>query len=133
MDTVLYERAAARLAAFGLTLTENDRALLELAAEKAAWTVKNDCNVPEVPEGLLHVAADMAAGEFLRAKKTFGVDALKESGLDLEQAVKQIQLGDTTVAFSGDSQTPEQRLDVIIDALLKSGRGEFACYRKIRW
>ena len=34
MDTALYERAAARLAAFGLTLRENDRALLELAAEK---------------------------------------------------------------------------------------------------
>lgn len=133
MDTALYERAAARLAAFGLTLTEADSALLALAVEKAEWTVKNDCNVPEVPEGLLPVAADMSAGEFLRVKKMFGTDFLTESGLDLEQAVKQIQLGDTTVAFSGDSQTLEQRLDVIIDALLKSGRGEFACYRKIRW
>ena len=133
MDTALYERAAARLAAFGLTLTEADSALLALAVEKAEWTVKNDCNVPEVPEGLLPVAADMSAGEFLRVKKMFGTDFLTESGLDLEQAVKQIQLGDTTVSFSGDSQTPEQRLDVIIDALLKSGRGEFACYRKIRW
>ena len=133
MDTALYERAAARLAAFGLTLTEADSELLALAVEKAEWTVKNDCNVPEVPEGLLPVAADMSAGEFLRVKKMFGTDFLTESGLDLEQAVKQIQLGDTTVAFSGDSQTPEQRLDVIIDALLKSGRGEFACYRKIRW
>ena len=126
MDTALYERAAARLAAFGLTLTEADSALLALAVEKAEWTVKNDCNVPEVPEGLLPVAADMSAGEFLRVKKMFGTDFLTESGLDLEQAVKQIQLGDTTVAFSGDSQTPEQRLDVIIDALLKSGRGEYA-------
>lgn len=139
MGSALYERAAARLAAFGYELTEADAALLSLSAEKAEWTVKNDCNVPEVPDGLLPAAADLAVGEFLRAKKTFAAGDLTAAGMamDSDAAVKQLQIGDTsttfaTVAESG-SQTPEQRLDALIAALLASGRRNFACYRRIRW
>lgn len=129
----MWDKAIKRLEGFGYEIKTADKPLLKFAVEKAANTVKNECNVSEVPEGLLCIAADMAVGEFLNAKKTFATEDL--AGLDLNPAVKQIQVGDTSTVFAvGDgSLTPEQRLDGLINHLLTYGRGEFACYRKIRW
>ncbi len=123
-----------RLQSFGYELREGDNALLVFAVQKAENTIKNDCNVAGVPEGLLNIAVDMAVGEFLQAKKVFAPEDL--TGLDLEAAVKQIQAGDTTVQFEigkDSSNTPEQRLNALIDWLLTYGRSEFSCYRRVRW
>lgn len=96
-------------------------------------TIKNDCNVSSIPDGLVNIAIDMAIGEFLTAKKTFAPNDI--AGLDLDFAVKQIQTGDTNTVFAtGEgSLTPEQRLTAFINYLLTYGRDEFSCYRKIRW
>lgn len=104
-----------------------------LALDKVGSSIKNDCNLPEIPEGLRQVALDMAAGEFLQAKKVFAPDSL--TGLDLDAAVKQIQAGDTTVMFAAGegSLTPEQRLNQLINNLLNAGRNELSCYRRFRW
>jgi len=127
--------AKKRLQSFGYELREGDDALLAFAVQKAENTIKNDCNVAAVPEGLLNIAVDMAVGEFLQAKKVFAPEDL--TGLDLEAAVKQIQAGDTTVMFattgSEGSSTPEQRLNILIDWLLTYGCSEFSCYRRVRW
>lgn len=122
-----------RLAALGYELQAADEALLSFALDKAVGSIKNDCNLAEVPEGLQRVAVEWAAGEFLQAKKAFAPDDL--AGLDLEAAVKQIQAGDTTVQFAAGegSQTPEQRLNGLINYLLSYGRAELACYRRLRW
>ena len=50
----------------------------------------------------------------------------------MEAAIKQIQEGDTTVAFAIDS-TPEERMDNLISYLLSYGKGSFASYRCIKW
>lgn len=96
-------------------------------------TIKNDCNTPSIPDGLVNIAVDMAVGEFLTAKKTFSPDSI--AGLDLDMAVKQIQTGDTNTVFAtGEgSSTPEQRLNSFLNYLLTYGRDQFSCYRKIRW
>lgn len=122
-----------RLAALGYELQSADEALLGFVLDKAVSSIKNDCNVAEVPEGLQQIAVEWAAGEFLQAKKAFAPDDL--AGLDLEAAVKQIQAGDTNVVFAvGEgSQTPEQRLNQLINYLLSYGRAELACYRRLRW
>lgn len=122
-----------RLAALGYEVRVADDALLSLALDKAVNTIKNDCNVAAAPEGLQQVAVEWAAGEFLQAKKAFAPADL--AGLDLEAAVKQIQAGDTTVQFAAGegSQTPEQRLNQLINYLLSYGRSELACYRRLRW
>lgn len=122
-----------RLKAFGYDVGNEDEFALSFAVNKAENTIKNDCNVSDIPEGLINIAVDMAAGEFLSLKKTFSPDSL--SKLDLDYAVKQIQAGDTSTSFAvGDGTlTPEQRLDVFIRHLLTYGRSEFSCYRKIRW
>lgn len=129
----MLDMAVKRLESFGYKIKAEDKAILQFAAEKASNTVKNDCNVSEVPEGLMNIAVDMAVGEFLTAKKAFAPQDI--TGIDLDIAVKQIQTGDTNTVFAaGDgSLTPEQRLDRFINCLLTYGRREFACYRKIRW
>lgn len=127
------KRLRERLAALGYEVQPADEALLGFALDKAVGSIKNDCNLADLPEGLQRIAVEWAAGEFLQAKKAFAPDDL--AGLDLEAAVKQIQAGDTTVVFAAGegSQTPEQRLNGLINYLLSYGRSELACYRRFRW
>lgn len=127
------KRLRERLAALGYAVQGADEALLGFALDKAVGSIKNDCNLADLPEGLQRIAVEWAAGEFLQAKKAFAPDDL--AGLDLEAAVKQIQAGDTTVVFAAGegSQTPEQRLNGLINYLLSYGRSELACYRRLRW
>lgn len=129
----MLEALIERLAMFGYEVRDTDRAALNWAVEKAVAYICNECNVREVPEGLFHVAVDMAAGEFLRMKKTFAPDDL--TGLDLSAAVKQLKEGDADVSFAvGEgTQTQEQRLDSLIQALLTCGTSQFSCFRRLRW
>lgn len=129
----MLEMVKERLKSFGYELQEGDEFALTFAIQKAENTIKNDCNVSSVPDGLMHIAVDMAVGEFLMAKKSFSPDNL--AGIDLDYAVKQIQEGDTTTVFAtGDgTQTAEQRLDTLINWLLTYGRDQFSCYRRLRW
>lgn len=129
----MFKTAKERLISFGYDFKASDKPLLSFAVQKAENTVKNECNLSEVPEGLLNAAVDMAAGEFLLSKKTFAPGDI--SGLDLDAAVKSLQVGDTSTSFAvGEgSQTAEQRLDCLIDRLLNGGREQFSCYRRIRW
>lgn len=122
-----------RLATLNYEVKEGDSFSLTFCIEKVSNTIKNEINCQDVPEGLEHIAVDMAVGEFLFGKKTFAPDDI--TGLDLTNAVKEIKEGDTTVAFgTGDStQTPEQRLTTYINHLLTYGRSEFSTYRRLKW
>lgn len=122
-----------RLQSFGYEIQEGDETILSFCIGKVEATIKNDCNVSEIPEGLVYIAIDMACGEFLTAKKTFAPDSI--AGLDLTAAIKQLQEGDTNTVFAtGEaSQTAEQRLDSFLNWLLTYGRDEFSCYRRLRW
>lgn len=132
---VLYmiEQVKARLESFGYVLKDGDEIGLTFSIQKVENTIKNDCHVPSVPDGLVHTAVDMAVGEFLTAKKTFSPADIE--GMDLDYAVKQLQEGDTNIVFAtGEaSLTPEQRLTAFLNYLLTHGRDEFSCYRRIRW
>ncbi len=127
------EAVKERLKSFGYEVKADDEFALTFCVEKVCSTIRNEINQKNVPEGLEHIAVDMAVGEFLMAKKTFSPDDI--TGLDLGIAVKQIQMGDTNTVFAtGDaSMTPEQRLNNLISYLLTHGRDEFSCYRKLRW
>lgn len=129
----MLEKVKERLQSFGYTLKDGDEVSLNFSIQKVENTIKNDCNVSSIPDGLVNIAVDMAIGEFLTAKKTFSPNDI--AGLDLDFAVKQIQTGDTNTVFAtGESSlTPEQRLNAFVSYLLTYGRDEFSCYRKIRW
>lgn len=126
-------RVKERLASFGYAMKDGDEAILAFSAQKVENTIKNDCNISSIPDGLMNIAIDMAAGEFLLSKKAFDPAALE--GLDLEYAVKQVQAGDTNTVFATGEGclTPEQRLDAFLRHLLAYGRDEFSCYRKVKW
>lgn len=129
----MLEKVKERLQSFGYILKDGDEVILNFSIQKVENTIKNDCNVSSIPDGLVNIAVDMAIGEFLTAKKTFSPNDI--AGLDLDFAVKQIQTGDTNTVFAtGESSlTPEQRLNAFVSYLLTYGRDEFSCYRKIRW
>lgn len=122
-----------RLQSFGYEVKESDMFSLTFCIEKVRSSIKNDVNWQDVPEGLEHIAVDMAVGEFLNAKKTFTPDEL--SNFDLDFAIKQIETGDTKTVFAtGEgSSTPEQRLTGFISYLLTYGKSEFNSFRRIRW
>lgn len=86
-----------RLKSFGYEVKADDEFALTFCVEKVRSTIKNEINWNDVPEGLEHIAVDMAVGEFLLSKKTFAPDDL--TGFDLEYAVKQIQTGDTNTVW----------------------------------
>lgn len=129
----MLERVKERLESFGYALKDGDDIILNFSIQKVENTIKNDCNTPSIPDGLMNIAIDRAIGEFLTAKKTFSPDDI--AGLDLDYAVKQIQAGDTSTIFAiGDGNlTPEQRLNNFLNYLLTHGRDEFPCYRRLRW
>lgn len=122
-----------RLRSFGYEIQDGDEAILDFCIQKVENTIKNDCNVSSIPDGLMNVAVDMVVGELLTAKKTFAPDSV--AGLDLDAAVKQIQTGDTNVTFAtGEgSWTTEQRLNNFLSYLLTYGKEQFSCFRRIRW
>lgn len=129
----MLKRVKERLESFGYALLDGDEVILTFSIQKVENTIKNDCNVSSIPDGLLNIAIDMVIGEFLTAKRTFSPDDI--AGLNLDFAVKQIQTGDTNTVFAvGEgSATPEQRLTSFISYLLSYGRAEFSAFRRIRW
>ena len=123
----------ARLANFGYVVTEQDRCGLASVIRQVEQTICNFCNLAEVPKGLFYVEVDMAAGEFLKEKKTFDPNSLSYMGLGGD--VKQIQEGDTNIVFAVGSgeQTAEQRLDTLIEQMTAGNMEELKRYRKARW
>lgn len=129
----MLERIKDRLQSLGYTVKDSDDIAINFAMQKVENTIKNDCNVSAIPDGLMNIAIDMVVGEFLMSKKTFAPNDLLNFNLDA--AIKQIQEGDTNISFAvGEgSKTDEQRLDGFIDYLLNYGRDEFITYRRFRW
>lgn len=127
--------AKERLAAFGYDLMDGDEALLSLAASRYEQFVKDDCGFSDtnnIPDALLAVAADMAVGEFIKAKMAFSPNDI--AAVASSPAVKQITIGDTATAFSVDEKaSPTACLCALADYLINHGKEEMACYRKIRW
>lgn len=129
----MLERIKERLQSIGYAVKDSDDITISFAMQKVENTIKNDCNISAIPDGLMNIAIDMAVGEFLMSKKTFVPNDLLNFNLDA--AIKQIQEGDTNISFAvGEgSKTDEQRLDGFIDYLLNYGRDEFITYRRFRW
>jgi hypothetical protein len=127
---LLIEDIKNRLAFFGYTILDSDALALNFVIDKVENKIKNECSITEIPDGLYQVEIDRICGEFLFAKKQSG--QLTEYDFDLIE--KQIQDGDTTVTYAIEAgQTPEQRFDKLVKALMDSGKGEFASFRRLKW
>ena len=130
----MYEDVKKRLESLGYAFDDvADKWMVEFIIDKVTNTIKNECNVTAIPEGLNQVAVDMVCGEFLLAKK--GSGQLDGFNVDLNSAgLKQTQSGDTNVVFAVDNlQSNEQRLDFLIKYLMNIDRAQFATYRRLKW
>lgn len=129
-ESSLTETILKRLDSFGCTPTENDVFVIGFSVEKVEQTIKNECNVSEIPEGLICIAVDMVCGEILSTKHRTG--QLELSSLDLDGALASVNVGGASVSFDNNT-SDESKLNALILALKNVGRGELVCYRKIRW
>ncbi len=129
----MYGLVRERLEAFGYLFKKNDEGLLWASVSRAKNTVRNNCGLGEVPEELLDTAVDMAAGEFLAAKKVISPKDIE--CVDLNAAVKRIEVGDTNTIFAvGEgSLTDEQRFDRFVEYLMNYGKNQFNCFRRLKW
>ena len=110
----------ARLEALGYKVVEADSAALQYNIAKAETYLKFSTNRLEVPEGLLYVWADMAAGLFLTDKKASG--GLTDT-YDFDAPAKSISEGDTSVTFAlADSGSFEEQFDAMAAVVAKYGK-----------
>ena len=130
LDESFIEAVLKRLDSFGYEIKESDAWMIGFAMQKVENTIKNECNISEIPDGLFHTAADMSCGEFLFAKKQTG--QLEIGDLDLTGAISSIKEGDTQINFDAGS-SDESRFNQLVNYLMNQGEGDLICFRKIRW
>ncbi|MCM1055213.1 MAG: hypothetical protein NC394_06795 [Bacteroides sp.] len=132
-NEALRRSLAALLNIFGYEAEENDNALLDWAVGCAEGYIRNRLNIEYLTLDLAEPMLNMAAGEFLKAKKSADPESLK--GLDLDPAVKRIEVGDTNTEFAvGDgSLTPEQRFDMLTERLVRLGKEQLKGGGRIKW
>lgn len=129
-ESDLTELVLKRLDSFGYEPTEADAFCIGFSVQKVENSIKNDCNVAKIPEGLTNIAVDMVCGEVLGTLYRSGKLAL--DGLELDGAIASVSAGDTSVSFD-NSTSDDGKFSTLLSLLQNSGRGEFACYRKLRW
>lgn len=121
-----------RLVAYGYTVTEFDKNMIDFLIKKTEYYITDRCNTPEIPDGLEAAAIDFALGGFMLEKKM--ADPNFMNAIDFEPMIKGIQEGDTNITYAvGDNATPEQRFDALVNRLTSLGEKDFAPYRKMRW
>ena len=129
-ESGLTELVLRRLDSFGYAATEADAFCIAFSVQKIENSIKNDCNVAEVPEGLTSIAVDMVCGEVLGVLYRSGKLLLDE--LDLDGAIASVSAGGTSVSFD-NSTSDVGRFTSLLQLLQNGGRGEFACYRTLKW
>nr|DAQ76782.1 MAG TPA: head to tail adaptor [Caudoviricetes sp.] len=121
----------ARLSALGYTADEADKGALEYNTAKAETYLKSSTNQLEVPEGLLYVWADMAAGYFLTDKKASG--GLSDT-YDFGAPAKSISEGDTSVTFAlADSGSFEEQFDAMLEKMTHPNEELILAFRRLVW
>lgn len=132
-NPALRKSLSALLKSFGFETDGGDEALLDRAVAQAEGYIRHELNIEYLTLNLAEPMLNIAAGEFLREKKTAAPEKLKS--IDLTPAVKRIEVGDTNTEFAvgGGSLTPEQRFDLFTEYLIKSGKRQLFGYRRIKW
>ncbi len=120
-----------RLESLGYTPQSTDLFTISFSIAKVDSDIKNKCNTLSVPKDLHIYAVDMVCGEVLFSLCQSG--KLKDT-FNLEAAVQSVQVGDTNVSYAmSNTLTESQRLDLLINTLLNSGKDVISCFRKMRW
>ena len=122
------DMAVARLEMMGYLVSEQDRGLLDFVVRRVEQGICSRCNTLVIPCGLVSVAVERICGGFLFEKKSRG----DLDGIDMEEVVKQVSVGDTTVVFD-TTLSSAAAFDSWVMGMMQWGEGELVCYRKIKW
>ena len=116
-----------RLGALGCQVGESFP--LAFAVRKAEMEILNYCHIDLIPSVLYPLLADRAMGKYLYDLKQTG--KLEIGSLDLSGVVSELKEGDVSISFSGSSD--ESKLDQLLQMLMETGKGQLACYRRVRF
>lgn len=130
-ESDLTELVLKRLDSFGYEAKEDDAFIIGFSVQTVENKIKNDCNITEIPEGLTNTAVNMACGEILDTLYRTG--KLDVGSIALDGAIASVTLGDATVSFDNSATDNSGTFTALITALKDSGRGDFACYRTLKW
>lgn len=122
------ELVISRLEDLTYAISEGDAFALAFTMQTVENTIRNSCNTTFIPDGLTFIAVDMVCGQFLLQKKQ--TNSLGDT-FDVDTAIKSVKLGDANVTFDGEGS--DSKLDSFLNYLMNHGKGEFICYRRIRW
>lgn len=102
----------------------SDINIIEYMVDAETQHILNDINQKEVPSELQHVLVYRVIGSYITTNKNKLIEA------DGEMA-SSIKMGDTEVQFKGTDKA--FRLQELATALSGYGRGDLACFRRLRW
>lgn len=124
------EEIKTHLKALGYECTEDDDHMLEHLIGQVETYIKHYCNIPTVPQCLNHVWLNRVCGEFLQFKKSTGT----LTGIEIEQVIKSVKDGDTTVEYATSTQTDSETLfNTYIKKLTDSHKTDLLRHRKLVW
>ncbi len=116
-----------KLEIFGVEVFESDFYMVAFAIKSVELGVKNFCNIDTLSPKLYEAVTDRVCGEVLYTKN---INNELPENLKVEEVVKSLSIGDTTVSYG--SGTGNEVLQ-LIEALRSAGEGDLLCCRKISW
>lgn len=115
----------------GYPTPDKDESLIEKLISATESTIKNQCNISEIPTDLDNVVKIRTCGAFLRVK---GATTDLATTFNVSAAYKKIVEGDVTVELSApDSVSPQKLLSDYIKSLEEYGKRDIVAFRKVRW
>ena len=119
------------LTEIGYTTTGADSELVDSLLSSVSSTIKNQCNISELPTDLDDVVKMRTCGAFLRIKSA---TSDLTTTFNVMPAYKKIIEGDVTIEMSiPDAISPQKALSDYIKSLEEYGIRDIAAYRKVRW
>lgn len=122
------EKIKMRLKSLGYEVMEDDQ-VIEFTMDKTEQYIKHFCNIEIIPDCLEYVFIDIVCGEILRDKKATG----QLTSMQLEQVVKRITDGDTTVEMATGNSSGDGRFDSLVKKLINGHTDTLIHHRQLRW
>lgn len=123
--------AVKRLSNLGCPVTNEEEAWgFAYEIRQAELDILNYCHIDIIPSTLYLMLCDRACGKYLYVRKQSG--KLEIADLDLTGALTSLKEGDVSISFASGGSDAE-RLEALLKLMMDAGRGELACYRKIKW
>ena len=124
----MLDEIKSRLESLGYKIVAGDDVAIVFGLNKVEQHIKHFCNISEIPDCLKYVTVDMVCGEFLQSKKAMG----QLSSVQIDQIVKKIQDGDTTVEYATTTD-PEAVFNSYLNKLTTGYTEDLIAHRKLKW